>query len=144
MLSIALEGYFWYFVRRTACILYEPCLVNIFFLFMMSRWPQSIGVKAIIFRIYLMFYFNLFWLSLYQVDISYFAWTSSFYELIQLSSIFRCISNIFGYAQICTNDCFVPNFSSPKKVIFCFLALSSKDNRWGGARHGVSRLMVSS
>ena len=30
------------------------------------------------------------------------------------------VSNIFGHAQICTNDCFVPKSSSEKGVVFVF------------------------
>ena len=84
-------------------ILFEPLLVKVIIIFMMSRLSQSFCVNSIILRI----------------DLTCF--------------ICRHISNIFGHAQICTNFCFVPNSSSSKGGYFCVSFISSKDIRWGRA-----------
>ena len=85
------------------CCLGVPCLLNVIIIFMMSSWPQLFSVKSIIFLI----------------DLTRF--------------ICRNISNIFGHAQIWTNECFVPNSSSVKGDSFHASFISSKDNRWSRA-----------
>ena len=92
----------------------------------MSRWPQSFFVNSIILKIGLIWYLNLVWLMLWlylwcHIDPNNFAWTPLFYEFILLSLICRNISDIFGHAQICMNDCFFLITSSAKGVIFVFL-----------------------
>ena len=77
MLSILLEGYFWYFFGMTSCIVSESHLVDILILFIMSRWPQSFFVNFIVLQIDLILYLNLFWLMWYfylwcHIDISRF------------------------------------------------------------------------
>ena len=84
-------------------ILSEPRLSNVIILFMMPRWPQLFWVNSIIL----------------QIDITQF--------------ICRNISNIFGHAQIYTNDCFVPKSSSIKGDNFRVSLLYRNDNRRGRA-----------
>ena len=51
----------------------------------------------------------------------------------KLVLICRYICDKFGHAQICMNDCFIPNSFSEKEDYFRIYFLSSKDNWWGRA-----------
>ena len=83
-------------------------------------------------------YLNLVWLILHfylwlHVDLSCLIEFHNSTNWLKLVFICIYICDIFGHAQIYTNDCFLPKYFSEKKDYFLVSLLSSEDNWWGRA-----------